>query len=198
MYNLTDCFTLAMMKKIYPLLCMVLFAACHPDEHKQNRSIQKHINTPTVKIQKVVSKKKEQDIDEEVGDQTLPFYLVVADTGLNYNVLHQKMVAINKDLKIKIDTLGRFYNQKKNLIQLPDNADDEIYAGDYFLRRGEGESLSLEYLNAYKRSSSEKMIALLSGIYEKKSSADSALSVLRKTSGNAFVYKAEIYMGCMH
>jgi hypothetical protein len=186
------------MKKIYMLLCIVLFAACHPDEHKQNRSIQKHINAPTVKIQKVLSKKKEQDIDEEVGDQTLPFYLVVADTGLNYNVLHQKMVAINKDLKIKIDTLGRFYNRKKNLIQLPDNADDEIYAGDYFLRRGEGESLSLEYLNAYKRSSGEKMIALLSGIYEKKSGADSALSVLRKTSANAFVYKAEIYMGCMH
>jgi hypothetical protein len=108
------------------------------------------------------------------------------------------MLAVNKTLNIKIDTLGRFYNRKKNLIQLPDNADDEVYAGDYFLRRGEGESLSLEYLNAYKRGSNEKMMALLSGIYEKKSSADSALAILKRYDDHSFVVKTKIYMGCVH
>ncbi|WP_262490545.1 hypothetical protein [Hymenobacter sp. CRA2] len=33
------------------------------------------------------------------------------------------------------DTLGRFFDEQKNLIRLPDDDEDELYAGDYFPRR---------------------------------------------------------------
>lgn len=184
------------MNKVWMLLSLVILITCHSD-----KPINAKVGT-TRKVMYDVNKKnaetKDASTDNEIAEQTSPFYVVVADTSLNYDVLHQKMFAINKILNIEIDTLGRFYNRKKNLIQLPDNDPDEIYAGDYFLRRGEGKSLSIEYLNAYKKSSNEKMMALLSGIYEKKSSADSALAILKETSVNSFVFKADIYMGCIH
>jgi hypothetical protein len=175
----------------------MLFADCHSE--KKNPASNTTVRTKPVAVaNKQAIANSDKDVKEMVDEATLPFYLVIADTGLNYDILHAKMLAVNKTLNIKIDTLGRFYNRKKNLIQLPDNADDEVYAGDYFLRRGEGESLSLEYLNAYKRGSNEKMMALLSGIYEKKSSADSALAILKRYDDHSFVVKTKIYMGCVH
>ncbi|MBW4889706.1 hypothetical protein KXQ82_08260 [Mucilaginibacter sp. HMF5004] len=188
------------MNKAFLLLCVALLPACHSGDRGKAGELQTKFSTAPLHTKKVthVTQSYKATTDDNAESEILPYYIVIADTGLNYDVLHQKMISINKPLKIKIDTLGRFYNPKKNLIQLPDNDPDEIYAGDYFLRRGEGESLSIEYLNAYKGSSNEKMMALLSGIYEKKSSADSALVLLKKTSASSFVLKADIYMGCMH
>jgi len=86
--------------------------------------------------------------------------------------------------------MGRFYNKKKNLIALPDNDEDEIYAGDYFPRRFPSDNLSLEYLNFYQRQAAEKTIALVTGIYETEKSADSALTVLHKPEKKVFKIKS--------
>jgi hypothetical protein len=94
--------------------------------------------------------------------------------------------------------MGRFYNKTKNLIALPDKDEDEIYAGDYFPRRFPSDNLSLEYLNFYQEQSGEKTIALVTGIYETERSADSALTVLRKTADKVFKIKAYIYVGCVY
>lgn len=126
------------------------------------------------------------------------YFVVVADTSLDYPTLHEKMIELNSKLKIPIDTMGRFYNKAKNLIALPDNDEDEIYAGNYFPRRFPSYNLSLEYLDFYQRQAREKTIALVTGIYETEKSADSALVVLGKTEKNIFKIKADIYVGCMH
>ncbi|MBX2930638.1 MAG: hypothetical protein KF781_01685 [Chitinophagaceae bacterium] len=87
------------------------------------------------------------------------------------------------------------------MIALPDDDEDEIYAGDYFPRRFPSETtenLSLEYLNFYQENARDKTIALVAGIYEKENSADSALIILKKVEQRGFKIKAKIYTGCMH
>ncbi len=140
----------------------------------------------------------------EVTDSLIPaeeyadYFVVVVDTGFSYAALRKQMFKISNELELPIDTLGRTFDQKKNLIALPENDEDEIYAGDYFPRRGPGENLSLEYLDVYQKSASKKRIAMLSGIYENKKSADSALKIIKRIAPKAFSLKANIYIGCMH
>jgi disulfide oxidoreductase YuzD len=81
---------------------------------------------------------------------------------------------------------------------LPDNDDDEMYAGVYFPRRYPSENLSLEYLDFYNRNADHKTIALVSGIYQSEKSADSLLSIIRKTDKKAYKLKSQVYVGCMH
>jgi hypothetical protein len=135
------------------------------------------------------------------GD-TLPdnefYYIVVADTGTDYFILQQKMVALHQTLKLSIDTMERFYNVKKNLIALPEDHEDKIYAGSYFPRRFPSENLSLEYLHFYEEKFNEKTIALVTGIYETAGSADSALKVLRLQARQAFKIRSLVYVGCAH
>ena len=99
---------------------------------------------------------------------------------------------------IKIDTLDRSYRADKNLIALPDNYDDELYAGAYFPRRYEGRFLSIEYLNFYQDKAPEKMMALVAGIYENKDTADSALKMITNSGQKAVNLKVKMYIGCLH
>ena len=187
--------------KLFSLsLCLMILVACHQEQHQQRNN-----NTPQFNLFPVTAKpigaatKKDSSSEEQVTDeQTLPYYVVIADTGISYDLLHQKMVMVNKALNIPIDTLGRYYDRKKDLIVLPDNDPDEIYAGDYFPRRDASESLSLEYLNFYKRSSRKRTIALVAGIFEKKNSADSAFAFIKKYSDKGWVLYTKIYQGCIH
>jgi hypothetical protein len=58
--------------------------------------------------------------------------------------------------------------------------------------------MSLEYLVLYQNNASEKMIALISGIYETQHSADSALAIIKSEEPKALTIKTDMYMGCMH
>lgn len=137
-------------------------------------------------------------VKDTIDNEYANYFVVVADTSADYFLLHKKMLALNRRLHIPIDTMGRFYNKAKNLIALPDNDADEVFAGNYFARRILSEDLSLEYLNFYQPQSREKTIALVTGIYETQKSADSALAVLKKAEKKAFKIASTIYIGCMH
>ena len=139
-----------------------------------------------------------ETIDSTTDYKYATYFIVIADTGFDYSSLNSKMYTLNRQLKISIDTMSRYYNEAKDLIALPDSADDEIYAGDYFPRRFPSDNLSLEYLDFYKRETIDKTIALVAGIYETEESADSALSILKTVEGKAFKLKSDVFVGCMH
>lgn len=127
------------------------------------------------------------------------FYIVVADTHTSYQLLQQKMYELNTRLNIPIDTMGRYYDKVKDLIVLPlDDDEDELYGGEYFPRRFPSATLSLEYFDVYKIGAGKKTIALVTGIYENKKSADSALQVIKRVHVNAFKLRAEVFVGCMY
>ena len=133
-------------------------------------------------------------------EQYMNAYIVVSDTSQNYFELRQKMFELGKVLNTEIDTMGRGFNKEKNLICLPENDEDEIYAGDYFPRRYPSETLSLEYLIYYTngKKPTEGTIAIVTIITENKEKADKKLAELKKHSEGAFIVNSQIYMGCMH
>ncbi|MVO09124.1 hypothetical protein GOQ30_08115 [Flavobacterium sp. TP390] len=190
------------MKTYFIFLLLLLFYACN--EKKEN----------VVETQEIVSDsilKKQDSLEElkftveETPTDTLSefseietFYVVVVDTSLNYAMLHQKMFDVHHKLTIPIDTMGRYYNPTKDLITLPEDDEDELYAGDYFPRRFPSETLSLEYLSIYKNNTNEKTIAVVSGIFEQEKKADSSLKEIQKVFPKTFKLKTEMFVGCLH
>jgi hypothetical protein len=187
------------MKKSLVLIMLTIFlTACGTSSSNKNNTEFEAKKVDTTKVLNTVVVKESKPPDDSIDYNNATYYLVIADTSKNYFELQKKMFEINQKLNISIDTMGRFYNKSKNLIAFPDNDVDEIYAGDYFPRRFPSKSISLEYLDFYKRKSGEKTIALVTGIYETEKSADSALTNLNRTENKAFKIKADIYIGCMH
>jgi len=186
-----------MTRHIYIILTVILTACGTTPTDKKNAEIKSNKVDTTTSLQSSVSQDNNQ-LEDTTDYNNATYFVVVADTGIDYSILHKKMFDLNKKLNISIDTMGRFYNKTKNLIALPDNDEDEIYAGDYFPRRFPSDNLSLEYLDFYQRQAGEKTIALVTGIYETEKSADSALTILRNTEKKVFKIKADIYVGCMH
>lgn len=184
-------------RHIYFLLTAFLIACGTKSADKKEAEVNAAKINTTTNLQTNVA--TDSNISEDIDNiNNVTYFVVVADTSNEYSVLHKKMFDLSIKLNLPIDTMGRFYNKSKNRIALPENDEDEIYAGDYFPRRFPSDNLSLEYLNFYQRKASEKTIALVTGIYEIEKSADSALKVLYKTERKAFKIKAEIYVGCMH
>jgi hypothetical protein len=133
-------------------------------------------------------------------------YVVIADTSPDYFYLREKMFALHNSLGLEIDTLGREYNFKKNLIAVPGSEEEGDDAGHYLFRRYDSESLSLEYLCFYKQENEmknpeyggSKTIALMTGVFTEKKEAERSLIIIKNIEKNAFLLPAKLYMGCMH
>lgn len=126
------------------------------------------------------------------------YEVIVIDTNNSYKLLNQKMLSMKDKLGMKIDSMGRYYNVKKDLIVLPENDEDEMYAGEYFPRRELSKTLSLEYMNQYLPTSKPKTIGIIAGIYANALEADSAFATVKQVAPNAFKLHSKLYIGCMH
>lgn len=126
------------------------------------------------------------------------YQVIVIDTNNSYNLLNQKMFSLKDKLRMAIDSMGRYYNAKKDLIVLPENDEDEVYAGAYFPRRELSQTLSLEYMNQYQSASKPKTIGIIAGIYTTDLEADSALAAVKQVAPKAFKLHSKLYIGCMH
>lgn len=121
---------------------------------------------------------------------------------------YQDVLAKAKDLSLKtgmvFSTREMIYDDKRGLI-LPDNHEDESYAGSYYLRRYNNdcgnslsECLSIEKSDAYE-GFTPGLYILVAGIHEEGSAELSAkLAQLKKTVPDAYAKKTKIFMGCMH
>ncbi len=192
-----------MLKAIFRWIFFIsvfLFGACSPDSTESYAYGKETLKTDSLKIQNssgsgsFVSESDSEEIDRDFTT----YYIVVADTGMDYFLLHNKMFELSEQLNIPIDTMDRYYNKAKDLIALSDDDEDDIYAGEYYPRRFPSAHLSLEYLDFYTEKAGKKTIALVSGLYETDKSADSALAILKKAASNSFTLKSLVYVGCMH
>jgi len=137
-----------------------------------------------------------EDVNEEPDYATV--YTVVVDTGQEYTYLQQMMYDISRETGLGVDTMGRYYDTEKQRIILPDTAEDELYRGDYYPRRGSSTALSIEYYTIYDTAAIGKTMALIAGIYDNRHSADSLLEIIRARHSQAWVINAWMYMGCLH
>jgi hypothetical protein len=176
------------MKYFYSTVLLFFFISC------QNKSA-----TEVASIKYDSVRQQEDSISTLESPEVESFYFVViADTGKSYAELQKKMMRWSSRLSIPVDTMGRTYNWRKDLIALPEDDEDEIYAGEYYPRRFPSEHFSLEYLDFYTSEIPQKTIALVAGLYESKTRADSALIALKKVAPKAFVHESVIFTGCMH
>jgi hypothetical protein len=137
--------------------------------------------------------------DNDSDDLYMDAYIVVADSSFNYYDLREKMIDLSKELSIKIDTMGRGYDESRKLICLPENDSDELYAGGYFPRRHPSEKLSLEHIEYYTKGIEPKggeTIIIVVGIFDNEK--DAKISQTKIKSSKAFILNIRIYMGCMH
>lgn len=187
-----------LLKRFIPIMSLAIIVACsnHPTGAKRGGQIKasKASASPFLLTSSFYSNDSIIFLNEDYGN----YFLVIVDTSSNYFQLYDKMVHIRQRFAMEIDTMGRYYNIQKNKIILPEDDEDEIYAGEYFPRRWPSEHLSLEYLNFYDDESNDATIALVAGIYENVSQADSLTELLKKSENNAFTLPSSIYIGCMH
>ena len=190
------------MKTYFIFLVLFFFYAC--TEKKENiGETQELVSDSILKNLDSLQEPKftvEETLTDSLSEfsETETYYVIVVDTSLNFEVLHKKMFDVHQKLTIAIDTMGRYYNPTKDLIALPEDDEDELYAGDYFPRRFPSETLSLEYLSIYKNNTNEKTIAVVSGIFEQEKKADSALKKIQKVFPKTFKLKTEMFVGCLH
>jgi|GEM_PF-1950208 len=142
---------------------------------------------------------KPTDFQDEYAD----FYLVIAASGKDYKKLHKTMVSVNQNFAIPINTLGRYYNEKSHKIIVNEDDEDEIYRGEYYPRRFEELSLSIENAYYYNDNYMEPKqfpttMMVVAGMFNEKTKADSLRNILLKKIPDAYIKKARIYVGCMH
>lgn len=181
-----------MRKLAYFIAAVVGLSACSNDQATETKEVAAAEKAIVVPFIDDTFDPKEDSISYS------DFFLVVADTCANYYELNHNMFRISKAATLAIDTQERTYDPKKNTVVLTDSAEDEIYRGEFFPRRYSGEFLSMEPLNSIKRTSTDKYFALVGGIFEDKTKADSLAKILITKEPKTFVLKATMYMGCMH
>ncbi|MDP1801120.1 MAG: hypothetical protein Q8L81_07210 [Bacteroidota bacterium] len=191
-----------MMNNFYILFIVALLTSC--SQKAEEVSVTALTDTAIVNLDTAAAVKTEtelvvkQDSEKEEEGEFATYFIVIADTGKDYYFLDKELFMLNKKLKLKIDSMERIYNKKKNLIALPENHEDEIYAGEYYPRRHPSTELSLEYLNFYKEKAPEKTIALVAGIFGTKEEGEKVTASIKSLMPNAHVLKARVFIGCMH
>jgi hypothetical protein len=176
------CFTVAMTLLIFSFYC------CSQKEGNDTAS-----ETTAVESEQTIDNENVDEVDEYAN-----YFLVIAGKGDEYGPLQDLMKNISNSTGITIDTMGRYYDAAKKRIVLPEDDEDEMYAGDYFPRRFPSEELSIEHLSFYQSGAGEYTMILVAGIFEESASADSVLRIINAFNPDAFVLESKVYIGCMH
>lgn len=182
-----------MRSALYLALVCWLFTSCN------STGSEKMSSTDTTRAVVVQPVDTANAFDLEVDTaQFATVYMVVIETGQDYNRLSSIMHMLSSKLHIPIDTLNRYYNAVKKEVVLADNDEDEMYRGEYFPRRDASASLSIEMYKYYVDAPALEPMALVAGIYGKEGAANYALTQIKPYVAYAKVVKGKIYMGCMH
>ena len=102
---------------------------------------------------------------------------------------------------IAYDSQGMIYDAKRGLI-LPDDSDDEAYAGQYMRRRhdtcsGGNTCVSVERSEAYE-GFRPGLYIVVAGVVGYGAEADERLKAARKIVPSAYIKQTTLYMGCIH
>ena len=114
-------------------------------------------------------------------------------------MLEKKAKELSAKIAVKYDAGGLVYKKEKGLV-LPEDSDDEVYAGEYLMRRYDDNRISLEMKDYYidnKGKATKKMI-IVAGIYGSKAEAAKRLKEVKAHAPAAYIQKKKIYMGCIH
>jgi hypothetical protein len=174
----------------------LVLVACN-QSNNEKRLVENKLHKPTVAT--INSNADTIDGDPASSENIYDtFFVVVVDSSYSYYTLRDDMLKLSINSAITIDTMNRTFDVQKHKIVLPENATDDIYAGDYYPRRFPSISLSIEPLNMYDSVASQNTFAIVAGIFTNKQSADSLISVHASIFPKSVVIKSVMYVGCLH
>ena len=112
-------FNFSFSKTFLLVLAVALLHAC-------NNAVDKHATSTTDSV--AIPHPTDNIIQTATADDTSNYasmYLTIADTGTGYYPLMNEMYGISKAMKIKVDTMNRYYDTRKKEIVLNENDEDE-------------------------------------------------------------------------
>lgn len=177
----------------FSTLLMLLICSCTNGESNQSTA-----NNNAIKTQPLKGTIQDDVTYYEGESEETDFFVVICDTGTDYYLLRNQMLRMSQIIKSPIDSLDRYYDTDKKELILPEKYEDEMYAGQYYPRRFEGDFMSIEYLNQFNDKSNPKTLAIVAGIYANKSEADNRKMLLNQNGFIAHSSKCKLYTGCMH
>lgn len=189
-----------MLKRLH-IICLICYlSGCSPkgDNDQQQPTITADQDSTPIKTSPEQVMEPEDSLPTEADADYAWYHIVVVDTSDRYDQLMEKLRSIESRNGLKVDLMGRYFDKKKQAIILPENDEDELYAGSYFPRRYPGNTLSIEYMNAFTPQAGNKTMALVARIAEKKKDADSLMNVLKANHSNTHIITSKVFIGCMH
>jgi hypothetical protein len=191
------------MIKVLMIILLIYFFSCSGDPNQKKE-------VGVIKIETAVDS-SDNEANYISEDEYELKYVVSVSAGYNYDSLRRMAVEVSDFFNFKFDTLSRYFNSTKKKIVLPDNYDDDMWAGEYFFRRFGDDFVSVEMSSAYIDTLTEKneiardvfykdslKMFVFANMYSSKSQADSLVKLLKPKFQHARSIPTQIYMGCMH
>jgi hypothetical protein len=172
----------------------LLALACSP---KKNETM----NPKETEAKPVDSTLETPTTDSEIIDEEMQTaFMVILDSSNDFNSMHALAEKTAQEFHLVFDTIEKQYFPEKNLWGVSLLSEDELYRGEYFPRRSDGDThpLSLEYQQWYDDRSREKNLVLMAGIFSFSLEAEEYINKFREKFPHAYILQKEIYMGCMH
>ncbi|MCR6640432.1 MAG: hypothetical protein NVV82_15900 [Sporocytophaga sp.] len=188
------------------IIALIVLVSCASEENKSTEVV---ISDTSVVEAQLNTNVEDTEASDESSDLELNYIVSVAE-GYNYDSLKIIALQTSNKLGFKFDTMGRYYHPEKGIV-LPDDDDDEIWAGQYYFRRFGSNLVSIEMNYAYtdtsisknevaleKHSEDKAKMFVFAMMYQEKKSADSLANIIKVDYPSAKVFPVQIYIGCMH
>lgn len=139
------------------------------------------------------------------GADEVPYVLaglVIVGSHATYRAAVAAAKAFGAASGIAYESQGMIYDAKRGLI-LPDDDDDEIYAGHYVRRRYDtcgsrgNPCVTVERSDAYE-GFRPRLYIVVAGVVGRGAEADERLKLARKFVPSAYIKQTTLYMGCIH
>jgi hypothetical protein len=139
-------------------------------------------------------------LSNEEFNSTQMYYVLIADTSNSFLAVEQKSKTFSKTTGLIFDELERHYDVKSNDYVLADDADDEIFRGSYYPRRGNSDPnfLSIEHYSIFSQKTTEKTFALVAGIFIDKIEATDLAKKFITKGEKITILECYMDMSCMH
>ena len=135
-------------------------------------------------------------------------YVLVLASARDFASARRQAEAIARRADVPFSMQGMVYDAKRGLI-LPDDADDPVYAGSYYLRRENSAAelpetgkpatvyLSVERSEAYEGFPKGRYI-VVGGFYQSRPEAQRKLAGFARLAPGARLRRTPIFYGCIH
>jgi hypothetical protein len=186
------------MKQLFPGLLVLLVVSCG-----QKPAAIKSDKSDTVKVAAAIVAKDTamHEIDGSGAEsESATYYLVEVARGRDYDTLKNISTNAASLLGTKFQMLDRIYKSGKGII-VPEDAEDEVYRGEYFPRRPfeDQNYVSIEMSNGFIDNEADTLeMVTIAGIYSLQTQADSVASLLKDKIPTVKTVKRDMYLGCMH